>query len=490
MTTPRRHRQKKSGHRNGDRSGGKPQKPETRSASKPAPKNVRAIAARIIDDVDGGAFASTALDGALRTAGLDDRDRALLTELVYGTLRWASALESSVRSGADKPAKKLDKKMRPHLLVAAYQLQHLDDRIPSHAAVSEAVANIKKVRPGLQGFANALLRHLDVALHLKLKPESTSSAVALAYGFPKEIADLFEGFIGKEEWQVALAAMNERPKLALRLVDDDVDEGDFLDALQGASKTAAPHAFVPRAFMLSGAGAVAQLPGFSEGHFMVQDPASQLVALLADVKGGQHVLDLCAAPGTKTISLARATGIRGSVLAVDVDEKRAKRIRENIDRVLPSRCGKIDILVQDARDLRHDEELRQSFDVVLLDAPCSALGTVRRHPEVKLRRTAADVKQNSELQAELLDAAVPLLKKGGVLVYAVCSPLPQEGRQQVQAFLSRYPQFEMEPAREVLAYLPENAVDDDGALQLFPHRHDCDAFYAARLRLRTPAASQ
>ncbi|MCP4502105.1 MAG: 16S rRNA (cytosine(967)-C(5))-methyltransferase RsmB [Deltaproteobacteria bacterium] len=491
MNTPRRHRQNKGRHvGRPNRSGASPassrSKPDQLGTPKSTPRNTRAIAAQVVQEVYNGAFASTALDYALKNSGLDVRDRSLLTELVYGTLRWAAALEVAIKRGSDKPSKKLDKKMRPHLLVAAYQLQHLDDRIPSHAVVGEAVANIKKVRPGLQGFANALLRNLGPALHVLLRKNTSSQHVALAYGFSEELASLFHGFIDDSEWQEALAAMNERPALALRLLDEDCDEEKFLADLEKKGKFAEPHTFVPRAFLVAGAGAVPLLPGFSEGRFLVQDPASQLVSLLAKVKPGEHVLDLCAAPGTKTISLARDTGVRGSVLAVDVDEKRACRIQENVERALPSRCGKIDVLVKDARELAHDSELANSFDVILLDAPCSALGTVRRHPEVKLRRTKEDIEKSCLLQAELLDAAVPLLKPGGTLVYAVCSPLPQEGREQITAFLDRFPAFQIEAANEALSYVPQDAVNDKGCLQLYPHRHQCDAFFAARLIFGVP----
>jgi len=469
---------RRGGKRRGGRSAGRQGRPKTR----PPAGNPRRVAAQVVSDVEKGSFANLALHQALTTTFLDDRDRALCTELVYGTLRWLPALEASLKRAADNPNKKLDKKLRPHLLVAAYQLQHLDERIPAHAAVSEAVALVKKVRPGLQGFANALLRNLGSPLHHMLSSTSSNAEVALAYGFPPALADAIAEVAPSGNLQETLAALNDRPPVALRVFDDVVEVAPWQEQLSDIAKEVQPHAFVPNAFLVDGAGRIEKLPGYDDGAFVVQDPASQLVALLADVQRGDHVVDLCAAPGTKTLTLAHQAGVRGSVLAVDVDEERAQRITQNVDRALPERCGKVDLVVQDARVLPDDDAHKESFDVVLLDAPCSALGTVRRHPEVKLRRTLDDVAANAVLQTELLDAAAALTKVGGVLVFATCSPVAAEGRDQIRAFVQRHPEFSVEPAGDVLPYLPDDAVDEAGCVQLFPHLHDGDAFFAARLR--------
>lgn len=444
----------------------------------------REVAAEVVDAVlRRGAFAGPALDAALKAAALDDRDRGFCTELALGTLRWAGPLEASLLRGADKPGRGLDKRLRPHLLVAAYQLQHLDDRIPSHAAVSEAMKIVARVRPGLRGFSNALLRKLGSPLHLLLKPDASLDEVATAYGIPMAVAKATTDGLSSTEMRDAIAALNARPPLSLAILEDDNARViDDINAQQPeVERHFTPHPFVAGVFVAHGAGAPERFPGFSEGQFVVQDPGSRLVAQLAGTPRGAHVVDLCAAPGTKTVGLAMAAGIRGSVTAVDVDDRRLKLVAEASERVA-KRGAKIVPVATDARVFAADRENREAFDVVLLDAPCSALGTTRRHPEVSLRRTDEDIAANAQLQWEILDAALALVAPGGTLVYAVCSPLPEEGRAHLERLVAAgHAHFSVTAANQVLSALPDDAVDDLGALRLRPHLHHADAFYAFRL---------
>lgn len=446
--------------------------------------SAREVAAEVVDAVlRRGAFAGPALDVALKASSLEDRDRAFCTELALGTLRWAGPLEASLLRGADKPGRGLDKRLRPHLLVAAYQLQHLDDRIPSHAAVSEAMKIVARIRPGLRGFSNALLRKLGSPLHALLGPDATLEETARAYGISTAVAEATTAGLPPEETRYAIAALNERPPVSLAVLDEE-NAGVIADinAQQpDAERHFSPHAFVEGVFMAHGAGAPERLVGFSEGQFVVQDPGSRLVAQLATPSRGAQVVDLCAAPGTKTVGLAMAAGIRGAVVAVDVDERRLKRVSEAAERVA-KRGARIIPLCADARAFASDAENREAFDVVLVDAPCSALGTTRRHPEVSLRRTDADVVANATLQWELLEAALALVAPGGTLVYAVCSPLPEEGRAHLERFVGEdRADWAVTPAGSVLPMLPADAVDALGALRLRPHKHHADAFYAFRL---------
>lgn len=435
------------------------------------PQSARAVAAAVVARVlDERAWAQPTLASALEQSGLDGRDKALCTELVYGTLRHCSSLEKSLLRSADKPGRGLDKRMRPHLLVAAYQLQHLPERIPAHAAVSEAVDAIKRVRPGLDKFANALLRKLGSPLVDLLPATASFEELADALGIPLLLARALH--VGEGERKDALAALNGRPStyaFALRQGDAPV-----------ASERA--HAFVPGAYALEG-GAVTKQDGFLEGDFVVMDPGSATCALLLARAPGMRVIDLCAAPGGKTALLAsQARPLEGEagggkVVAVEKSGERARMIKETLART--KLLERVDVVIADALQARVDPA-----DAVLLDAPCTGFGTTRRKPEIKLRRSEADVRDGALLQAKLLDRALELTKRGGVLVYSVCSPIAAEGVDHIERLLATRDDLVVEHARETLPWLPADAVDARGCVRLLTHRHDADAFFIARLRKR------
>jgi 16S rRNA (cytosine967-C5)-methyltransferase len=241
----------------------------------------------------------------------------------------------------------------------------------------------------------------------------------------------------------------------------------------------ARHAFVPGLIEVPG-GRASGLPGFAEGQFVVVDPSAALCvhAVLGPPPSGPlRVLDLCAAPGSKSMLLAKAGA---HVTAIEQNAKRAKKITE-LARRLKIEVD-VDVVVGDAAD---PALTALEFDAVLLDAPCSGLGTIRRKPEVKLRSSDEVVRQCALLQARLFDAAGRRVQPGGVLVYAVSSPLAVEGREQVKRFLAGHPEFERERLDTVLPWLPPSAVDVDGQVRLRPHQHDADAVFLSRLRRKS-----
>ncbi|MDP2342424.1 MAG: transcription antitermination factor NusB [Deltaproteobacteria bacterium] len=431
---------------------------------------------RVLDD---GAWAGPALSGALDGhTSLSERDKALVTELFYGALRFAGPLERSLLRGADKPTRGLDKRIRPHLLIAAYQLQHLQKRIPAHAAVDAAVSAIKRVRPGLDGFANALLRHLGSPLHELLKPGSTLVEIAEAWGVPMSLASAIAKDLPDDERAAAVAGLCDRPSSwAASFTSETVKTLESLATAVALGQPLARHAFVPGLLEVPG-GRASHLPGFSEGQFIVVDPSAVLAVEAMGARAGQRVLDLCAASGSKSMLLARAGA---HVTAVEQNAKRAKKITELARRLRME--VQVDVVVGDAADAALTS---QQFDAVLLDAPCSGLGTTRRKPEVKLRSTDADVAAHVLLQARLFDAAASRVKPGGVLVYAVSSPLAVEGREQVKRFLVAHPDFERDALGPLLPWVPASALDVDGQLRLRPHQHDADAVFISRLRRNCP----
>lgn len=422
-------------------------------------------AAALLRVLDEGAWAQPALSTALDGSTLSDRDKAFATELFYGALRFARPLEASLLRAATKPGRGLDSRIRPHLLIAAYQLQHLAERIPAHAAVSAAVAAIKRERPGLEGFANALLRHLGSPMAAMLTPSSTMAERCDAWGVPFALGRAITLGLPDVQHDAAIAGLQARPETWALFLSGDAPPG-----LQ-------PHPFIPRLFALSG-GRVDAVDGFAEGHFLVVDGGSALAALALSPATGARVIDLCAAPGGKSMILADAVGQTGHVVAVELQPRRAARIIDNAERL--GLGLRVVVKVGDAITMPLDPA-----DAVLLDAPCTGLGTTRRKPEIAQRFDEADVPGCTTLQASLLDAAARLVRPGGTLVYSVCSPLPAEGRGQVKAFLHRHPDFEREPLTTVLPFLPASALDEEGQLRLLPHAHATDAFFVARLRRRS-----
>jgi 16S rRNA (cytosine967-C5)-methyltransferase len=443
----------------------------------------------------GETYASALLDKHL-SAIARANDQALCTELVYGTLRWHGALKASIERACERKTK-IDPAIWPHLLVAAYQLQHLSERIPTHAAVNEAVKAVKKIRPGLAGFANAILRRLGSPTHLLLKSENISAKdLADAFFVPLQLCERICQLLPKAQWISAVAAMNDRPLLYMRRLTNEAEKSSIttdtthpilpkqlpwvpisagMAAASDAPNPTEQHAFVPGAFRLT-----SPAPGSLEDmlrvlHAVVQDPGSQTVALLVDAQPGDVIVDMCAAPGTKSMVLKAAVGDKGQVIACDISAERSKRIEQNADRLgLP-----VAVVVGDASKQNTLQALQNKASRVLIDAPCSGLGTLRRHPETRFREPSLE--EHSEMQLKLLQAGALLVKKGGVLVYSVCTPMREEGEDVVALFLKKHTDFKRKPVREVLSWLPESGLTPKGDLLLWPHLHDADAFYAACL---------
>jgi 16S rRNA (cytosine967-C5)-methyltransferase len=449
--------------------------PQVRSQK--SKSNPRRVAARVVAKVlEQSSFSNLALSQAMDEAGLSPLDKSLCTELTYGTIRWASSLEQSLRRALEKPNQKIDTNLLPHLLIAAYQLQHLNEKIPAYAAVNAAVNEVKRKRPYLAGFTNLILRRLGSPMHLMLQPEDKINVEKLsqAFGLPLTLVQAISETLPIAEWHSACEAMNQRPKIWLRMFQENPH------LLLGEQ-----HAFVPLAVCVQKAGTPTEISGFQNGDFMVQDPASQTAALLVNPSRTvpSTIIDCCAAPGSKSIILKKVAEPKSHIFAVDVNDAKIRRIQTNARRMKLS----IKTLVKDGRTLANDPRFQEQADAILLDAPCSGLGTIRRHPEIKLKHTAESLEKLLVLQGELLDSAAKTLKTQGILVYSVCSPMPQEGSKQITAFLTKHPNFSREDPALSLPWLPANAINEQHEIRLWPHRHDCDAFFAVRLKKIAPS---
>ncbi len=423
---------------------------------------------------EGGAFASRALDAALAAAGaLDAREAGLATELVYGTLRRALALDAALAPHSRRPLAELDPAARVALRLGAYQLLRLGT--PPHAAVGETVALVKTVDHGrAAGFVNAVLRALARAPAEPPPPPldaDPAGHVAAAEALPRWLAEEWVRWLGPEEALRLAAAMNGPAPLCLRTPSRDA----LLARAREAGLAAEPTPRSPAGVVLRG-GSVREL-GRAAGDvpFQVQDEAAQLVTLFAagHLAGRTaRVLDACAAPGGKAFHLAELLGEGSEVVAVEIHPRKADALREE---AAARGLGAVRVLCADAA--RPVPGLEPgSFDAVLVDAPCAGLGTLRRHPELKLRRRAEDVARLSALQAALLERCLGYARPGAPVTYSVCSLTRAEGPALVAPLVARGLLRSAPPPG-----FPADVLGADGDLLTLPHRHGTDGFYAARL---------
>ena len=393
------------------------------------------------------------------------RERALLQELCYGTLRWLPRLEWYTAQLLDKPLKAKDGDVLALLLVGLYQLAFME--IAPHAAVSETVAVAARFnKPWARGLVNAILRRFlreRSALDQRM-PGNEAAQTA----HPRWLLKLLQQ-AWPEQWRDIVAANNQRPPMTLRINRRHQDRTAYLSELHDLGIDATPSIHAPEAITLATPLGVEQLPGFREGRLSVQDAAAQLAAHLVDAQPGQRVLDACAAPGGKTGHLLELYD-NIELVAIDQEPSRLERVAENLQRLGLGAT----LLAADAGDPARWWDGRP-FDRILLDAPCSASGVIRRHPDIKSLRRPEDIDNLVTQQRRLLNALWPLLAPGGMLVYATCSVLPQENHLQISAFLD-----ETRSARNVPIAAAWGEVVTAGR-QLLPGSDNMDGFYYACL---------
>jgi 16S rRNA (cytosine967-C5)-methyltransferase len=429
------------------------------------------------------AYANLVLNEILRGMGLHGRDAAFATELTYGTLRALGTLDLIIASAAGRDVSRIDPPTRDALRLGAYQL--LFTRVPAHAAVNQTVDLVRSVAPGATGFTNAVMREIsstDLEAWLtKLSPaydEDPVGNLAVQHNHPQWIVRAFAEALGGDLEDTArlLIEDNQAPTVHLCARPGRVEAVDLADEVEGT-----PGAFSPYAVYLNG-GSPAELAAIQDGRAHVQDEGSQLVAaalLAAPLEGSdQRWLDLCAGPGGKAGLLGAIAKQRGAkVTAVEVAEHRA-RLVELATRGLP-----VTVLATDGRTVGRDAELPDnSFDRVLVDAPCTGLGSLRRRPESRWRRTPADLPPLTKLQRELLVAALKAVRPGGVVAYVTCSPHMVETQVTVTEGARRSGvEVDFVDARPLLpAGMPK--LGSGPTVQLWPHRHGTDAMFLAVLR--------
>lgn len=426
-----------------------------------------------------GAFADVALDRTFRNSQLTDLDRRLVTELVYGSVRRMRAIDFIIDKLATKKSSQQPPELRTILHLGLYQLQYLNN-IPPSAAVNTTVQLAKENGfSGLSSFVNGLLRQYIRLTDQELNPltvtnyKSTVERLGILHSFPDWIVEMWIEQLGETETEQLCQWFNQSPTIDLRInpLKSTIDQIETAFKSQNISVSRLPN--LPQALRINGSsGAIQNLPGYSEGWWTIQDSSAQLVTHLLDPQPGETIIDVCAAPGGKTTHIAELIQDTGTIYACDKTANRLKRLKENADRL---QMRSIQIHTGDSREF---PEFINLADRVLLDAPCSGLGTLHRRADARWHHTPENIQAQSQLQSELLANAATFVKSGGVLVYATCTIHPLENETVIQSFLSNNPHWQIELPTIDLPVQPS----PEGWVKVWPHRNQMDGFFMVLLK--------
>jgi 16S rRNA (cytosine967-C5)-methyltransferase len=452
--------------------------------------NPRQLAFIALRDVHKGAYADVALDRVLQKVNLPDNDRRLVTELIYGSVRRQRTLDSIIDQFAKKKSHQQPQDLRTILHLGFYQLRY-QERIPASAAVNTTVQLAKENGfSGLTGFVNGLLRqylrkaegageeNTPSSLHkdpLQF-PENPVERLGILHSFPDWIIQVWLEQLGLVETEQLCEWMNQSPTIDLRInpLRTSIEEVEVALQSVGILVRRIPH--LPQALRFIGnTGSIQKLPGFREGWWTVQDSSAQLVSHLLDPQPGEVIIDACAAPGGKTTHIAELMADKGKIWACDRTPSRLRKLQENSQRL---NLQSIQIYTGDSR---HFNQFQNTANRVLLDAPCSGLGTMHRHADARWRQIPESVQELSVLQKELLTHTSTFVKPGGVLVYATCTLHPAENEEVISAFLAESPDWQIE-SPSGLELSDSGYSTPQGWFKVWPHRQDMDGFFMVRLR--------
>ncbi len=434
----------------------------------PARACAYAVVRRVFED---GAYADRALHGEARRYALDPRDRALATRLAYGAVQRRATLDHVIEALAGRPVARLEPAVLAALRLGVLQLAFFD-RVPAHAAVGESVELAKAHSRGGAGLVNAVLRRAarEAPAMVAALPDRTPAEAALRHSYPLWIAELWFENLGPDAARALMAAGNEPAETAVRANTLRVSAETLRERLPVPARIAAG---LPESLVLDGPFDAFDSPLWEEGLLMPQSRAATAVARVVAPQPGEAVLDLCAAPGGKTTHLAALMGDAGRVVALERHAGRADALRRTARRM---GATSVEVRTGDASEPQESE----AYDRVLVDPPCSDLGTLAARPDVRWRKAPGAPAALAVEQAAILDAAAVALKPGGVLVYSTCTISPVENERLIAAFLERSSDFAVD---EIPSDLPVwDHLSVPGFMQTLPHRDGTDGFFIARLR--------
>ncbi|TFE31844.1 16S rRNA (cytosine(967)-C(5))-methyltransferase RsmB [Cohnella luojiensis] len=450
------------------------------------PQGAREVAMNVLHNVETkGAYSGLELNQALQSSDLSRPDAALATELVYGTIKRMNTIDYDLKDRVKGWPGKVEPWVRSLLRMSYYQLRWLT-RVPAHAAVDEAVRIAKKRgHAGIGGLVNGVLRGLLREGFEAAIPDGLPAAerISLAHSHPLWLVERWIAEYGEATTEQICAANNEHPHASARVNRLRASRDSVVAGMTDAGMEAIPSPVTQDGIIAMKAGNLVHSDWYKQGFISVQDESSMLVAAVADPKPGMQVLDCCAAPGGKTAHLAEIMRNEGKIIANDVHPHKEALIKQQTERL---GLTSVETMVGDALELQERIEA-ESCDVVLLDAPCSGLGVIRRKPEIKWNKFADDITSLSHLQSRLLSKVQSLVKPGGVLVYSTCTIAAEENEDTISRFLAEHPEYSLDAKwpEEVLAPLRDAGKLPEGfsgMLQLLPHMFGSDGFFIARLR--------
>ncbi|NIS60188.1 MAG: 16S rRNA (cytosine(967)-C(5))-methyltransferase RsmB [Proteobacteria bacterium] len=409
---------------------------------------------------------------------LTDLDRAFVTELVYGTLRWQGKIDWIIARFSNFKIERIERVILLILRLGVYQLLYLT-KTPHHAAVNESVILAKKLRHReAAGFVNALLRRIirEGGPAGRIKVEGASQEIlAVEQAFPLWAVKKLWNCWGEAETKAFCQASNQIAPLTLRVNTLKIERPRLMSRLRKQGLSVSPTGFSPDGILLEDSLPVSKIPLLESGYYQIQDEAAQLITDLVGPQPGENILDACAAPGTKTTHLAQRMKNRGKIYALDIDGTGLRLLRES--------CRKMGIrnvaaLKQDATQPISLSK-RMEFDAILVDAPCTGWGTIRRNPDIKWRTDHEAIDRLASLQKKILGNVATLLRKGGRMVYSTCTVYGEENEGVIDAFIEGKRHFFLDSGR--FPIFLETLLDDRGFLRTMPHRHSMDGFFGARL---------
>ena len=439
--------------------------------------NARKVALDVLVDVEkNNAFSNIALQRAFKNKEIEDRDRRFVTELVYGVIENKIYLDYIINILSKIKMNKIKVEVLNILRIALYQVIFLD-RIPSAAAVNESVKLVKKIEFGAAGYVNGLLRsYLRRMDELKLNKEQMDIVeyLSIRYSHPKWLVEKWIQDFGEVFTEGLLQGNNETPPLTVRVNTLRTTKSTLTKELLAEGLEIKEGKYIPEALYIGHAASIEKLKAFQKGLFQIQDESSMLVAHVVNPESGDFVIDLCAAPGGKTTHMAQLMNNQGMISAWDIHEHKVKLINEASQRlgitIVDARCF-------DAKKL--DETFMEKADKVLVDAPCSGLGIIRKKPEIKYNKSLDDIKEIADLQLDILKNGGKYVKKGGFLVYSTCTIEKQENIGVMDRFLEQNQDFELV---DINGILPDGLKTEKKYLQLYPHIHGIDGFFICKFK--------
>lgn len=442
---------------------------------------VRQLALEILCRVETtDAFADQLISSVAARRGLSDQARAFLRELTYGVLRWRNRLDWLLSQCSARALETLTPRVRNVLRLGAYQVAMME-RIPVHAAVNETVRLARQVEHvGVAGFVNAVLRSLARqrdALALPRESEDLLAYLTITQSHPRWLVERWVARYGAQRTVAMCQANNQLPPLVVRVNRLRLTRERLIEALTAAGCEVEPCRFAPEAVLLRAHPPLDRLPGYQRGWFTVQDEAAMLCTYLLEARPGERILDACAAPGGKATHIAERMDDEGEVVCLDQSPRRLHLVEANRQRL---GLRSLVCTTGDATTVVFD----RPFDRMLVDAPCSGLGVLRRHPDAKWRKGAELITAMSRQQSAILKGVSRFLKPGGMIVYVTCSTEPEENQEVVQTFLRQHPDFQLEDIAEALPPPARSFVHDGVWFQTWPGAEGLDGFFGARLRRR------